>query len=284
MPINSISIYSILTYTSVTYRLLLCSEEDVASVNIRDALIGSRKWEDDGRFLYCGDMVIMSIPGMHIRAENIDDKARKEGIEAKEIIFLSKHKAASGIPTLTVHPIGNFHNADLGGRSWTLVRSSPGTMSGLLRSLASSVTGNFQVSFEVTHHGPWVNVPATFIEIGSGEAQWNNKEAARMIADAVCNYEENGTISAIGIGGGHYAPRFTDVAVDHGMNFGHMIPEYAFKGHGTEDLIRMIRDSAENSGTKLAYVHKRSMKSDMARHVINTVTSCGLEVISSKDL
>ena len=265
-------------------RLLICSEEDAASVNIRDALTGSAEWESDGRFLYRGDMVIMSVPGMHIHSENIDDTAKEEGIDAKELIFLSRHKAASGIPTLTVHPIGNFRDADLGGRPRTLARSSPVTMSGLLRSLASADTGHFRVSFEVTHHGPWVDIPATFIEIGSDASQWDNREAAKMIADAVLGCEENDAISVIGIGGGHYAPRFTEVAISYEINFGHMIPEYAFKGSDEDDLIRMIKDSAANSGTRTAYIHKKSMNAETLRYVTGAALSCGLEVITSKDL
>jgi len=268
----------------MSYKLLLCSEGDIASVNIRDALIETGKWDDDGNFLYHNDTVIMSVQDMHIRAENIDDKAKEAGIDAKEMIFLSRHKAASGIPTLTVHPIGNFHNAELGGRSFTLVRSSPGTMTGLLRSLASMDTGHYQVSFEVTHHGPWVSIPSTFIEIGSDESQWGNKEAAKMLASALMSYEEKECVSAIGIGGGHYAPRFTEVAVGYDINFGHMIPEYAFKSSDDDDIARMIKASAENTFTKLAYIHRKSMKGEMYRRILSIVASCGLEAISSSDL
>ncbi|MDR2866399.1 MAG: D-aminoacyl-tRNA deacylase [Methanomassiliicoccaceae archaeon] len=266
------------------YKLLLCSEEDIASVNIRNALISSEKWEDDGDLLYFGNMAMMTIRGIHIRAENVDEKAKNAGIDAEEIIFLSRHKAASGIPTLTVHPIGNFQNADLGGRSWTLVRSSPRTMTGLLRSLSSIDTQEFQVSFEVTHHGPWVNIPATFIEIGSDESQWNNKDAAMMISDAIYNLKEDNYEAAIGIGGGHYAPRFTEISLTHEINFGHMIPEYAIKDSDDDDLIRILKDSAKNSDTRLAYVHKKSMKSDQARRVANAITSCNLEAIDSSCL
>ncbi|MDR0778242.1 MAG: D-aminoacyl-tRNA deacylase [Methanomassiliicoccaceae archaeon] len=265
-------------------KLLICSTEDVASVNIRDALIGTKQWEDDGDLLYHDDMVIMTIPDIHIRAENIDDEAKKKGIYADEMIFLSRHKAASAIPTLTVHPIGNFHNADLGGMPRTLVKASPATMTGLLRSLAAGDTKHYQVSFEVTHHGPYVNIPATFIEIGSDEKQWNNKDAAQMIADAIYGCEEKDHTTAIGIGGGHYAPRFTEVAKDHEINFGHMIPEYAFRDSDNDDLIRMLTVSAENSDTKLVYIHKKSMKSEMLRRVKDAIDSCSLEMISTSSL
>ncbi|MDR0791080.1 MAG: D-aminoacyl-tRNA deacylase [Methanomassiliicoccaceae archaeon] len=262
-------------------KLLICSEEDIASVNIRDALVAKGEWEDDGTALYNDDMVMISIPDIHIRAENVDDTAKEKGIRADEIIFLSRHKAASGIPTLTVHPIGNFHSAELGGRPRALVKASPATMTGLLRSLASVDTGQYKVSFEVTHHGPWVNMPATFIEIGSDTAQWNDKEAATMIADSICAHEKSDGITAIGIGGGHYAPRFTEVARDHEINFGHMIPEYAFRDSDDDDLIRILRESAENSGTKLIYVHKKSMKGEMLKRVRGAIDACGMEAISS---
>jgi len=266
------------------HRLILCSEEDTASVNIRDSLVALSKWEDDGRFLFRNDMVIMTIPDIHIHSENIDEEAKKEGIDAKEIIFLSRHKAASGIPTLTVHPIGNFHSADLGGRPRTLAKASPMPMTELLRNILGADTGHFKASFEVTHHGPFVNIPATFIEIGSDAPQWNSKEAADILANAILDLNENNYEAAIGIGGGHYAPRFTEVAQKYKLNIGHMIPEYAFRDSDDDDLIRMIKDAAENSFTKMAYVHKRSMKAGTAKRVIAAVTSCGLEPISSEDL
>ena len=266
------------------YKLLLCSEEDQASVNIRDSLIASAEWEDDGEFLYHDNFAMMTIPDIHIFAECIDNSAKKSGIDASEIIFLSRHKAASRIPTLTVHPIGNFNKAEFGGRDRTLVKASPATMTGLLRSLSAKDQKHFQVSFEVTHHGPFVSIPATFIEIGSDESQWSDKHAARMIADSILEMEKNDHETAVGIGGGHYAPRFTEVAIGYKVNFGHMIPEYAFKDADEGGLVRMISDSAEKSGTKLVYVHRNSMKGDVQKRVMCAIDACGLERISSADL
>jgi len=265
-------------------RLFLCSEEDIASVNIRNALTASVKWEDDGKFLYFGDTVMMSIPDIHIRAESIDGKAKEAGIDAKEMIFLSRHSAASKIPTLTVHPIGNFHDAELGGRPRTLVKAPPAAMTEILRNMMSSDTGNFKVSFEVTHHGPYVDIPAAFVEIGSDASQWNNKDAAKAIAGALLKMNDNGYVNAIGIGGGHYAPRFTEVVQKYKMNIGHMVPEYAFKDSDDEDLIRMIGEAARKSDTKIVYVHKRSMNAATAKRVFAAVGSCGLEPIGSDDL
>ncbi|MCL2142719.1 MAG: D-aminoacyl-tRNA deacylase [Methanomassiliicoccaceae archaeon] len=265
-------------------RLFICSAADSASVNIRDALIASAEWDDTDGILYHDDTAMITIPEMHIYADNVDDIAVKKGVDAEEMIFLSRHRSSSGIPTLTVHPIGNFHDADLGGRPRTLVKAAPRTMTGILKGLASSDTKGFGVSFEVTHHGPWVNVPSAFVEIGSDETQWNNRAAANIIADALLNKEDNDHISAIGIGGGHYAPRFTEVALKYKVNIGHMIPEYAFANSDDEDVARMVREAAEKSCTKTAYVHKRSMKGAVAKRITDVVISCGLETISSADL
>jgi len=265
-------------------RLFLCSEEDIASKNIRDTLTASVKWESDGKFLYHGDTVMMSIPDIHIFAENADAIAKNNGIEAKEMIFLSRHKAASAIPTLTVHPIGNYHEAEFGGRPRTLVKAAPAAMSDILRNILSQDTGHFKASFEVTHHGPFVSMPAVFVEIGSDAPQWGNKDASKIIAKALLNLGDNEYENAIGIGGGHYAPRFSEVAQKYKMNIGHMIPEYAFRDADDDDLERMIKDASLNSGTKRAYVHKRSMRSETAKRIMDAVSSCGLEAISSDDL
>jgi D-aminoacyl-tRNA deacylase len=266
------------------YRLLLCSEEDVASVNIRDSLIGSVKWEDDGKFLYHNDLAMMTIPDIHIFAENVDQRANDMGLDASEIIFLSRHRAATEIPTLTVHPIGNFNIADFGGKNRTLVKTSPSLMTGLMRSMASKDTRHFRVSFEVTHHGPYVSIPATFIEIGSEITQWSNKHAAKLIADSLLETEGEDNVKVIGIGGGHYAPRFTEIATNFKVDFGHMIPEYAFSHSNEEDIVRMIADAAKESGTKMAYVHKKSMNGDKRKSVMNAINACGLEIIRSADL
>jgi D-aminoacyl-tRNA deacylase len=95
---------------------------------------------------------------------------------------------------------------------------------------------------------------------------------------------ENEYENAIGIGGGHYAPRFTEVVQKYKINMGHMIPEYAFADSDDDDLIRMIKEAAFNSFTKNVYVHKRSMRSETYRRIINAVSSCGLEAIGSDDL
>ncbi|MEI6796141.1 MAG: D-aminoacyl-tRNA deacylase, partial [Methanomassiliicoccales archaeon] len=141
--------------------LLVASTEDVAGTNIRDRLLELVAWEGRGSFLdhpvYSrGDLLLATIDKIHLRADDIDREFEEAmSFQVDEVIFLSRHKAASGTPTLTVHPIGNYGIAEHGGRDGTLVPCSPASMAALLRSLRTTAMGlPFNISFEVTHHGP----------------------------------------------------------------------------------------------------------------------------------
>lgn len=110
---------------------------------------------------------------------------------ATDLLFISKHASASGAPALTVHPIGNpgRARADMGGFPGKCPPPSP-RLAPMYRRLASVVArsplqGDFQVSLEGTHHGPWVTSPSMFAEIGSQEAQWLRSDAADLWADVL---------------------------------------------------------------------------------------------------
>ena len=269
-------------------KLLICSEKDISSTNMRDALFGMEKWEDigdDGINTYhsSGDKVIMTIPELHIYAENVDLEAERFGICLDEVIFMSRHKAASAIPTLTVHPIGNYNNADFGGRNETLVKAAPASMTDALRILSKKDTEGFQVSFEVTHHGPYLDKPTFFIEIGSDESMWGNVRAAEILAKTILSIEDNDFPSVIGIGGGHYAPRFTEISNAYEVNFGHMLPGYAFNGLNDDEFIEKVKLASDATGTKMIYLHKKSMKKSEASRLSDLMVSVGYEIVTSKN-
>ncbi|MDR3075013.1 MAG: D-aminoacyl-tRNA deacylase [Candidatus Methanoplasma sp.] len=271
-------------------RLLVCSEADMPSVNMRDRLLGKRIWEDIGdygkdRFLANGDTVMMVTPDLHIRIEDLDNRTDDAGLDVGEVIFMSKHSAASGEAALTVHPIGNYHENKFGGKERTLVRSSPALMTDALRRISAyNDLGDFRVCFEVTHHGPWLDKPTFFIEIGSDERNWGNVRAAEILSRVLLDIEPDGYDSAVGVAGGHYAPRFTEIALGFKINFGHMVPNYHIEGSDDEDTVRMIRDACEASDTKLVYMHRKSLKKPEERRISDLVSSAGFELISSSDL
>lgn len=274
-------------------RLLVCCPEDIPSVNMAAYLRRNGDWEDIGKdsagnaYIRRGDDVMVTIPGLHITSENLDDAAKSFGIDVEEVVFMSRHKAASAIPTLTVHPIGNYKAADFGGRPETLVRSSPASMSQALRLISKyNDTDLFKVSFEVTHHGPYLEVPTYFIEIGSDMTHWPDKHAAEILGRVLEDVEpSDGHVKAIGVGGGHYAPRFTEMALGYKIDIGHMVPGYQLEGMDDETVVKYLKQASEaTGGTKCVYLHKKAFKKPEQRRMESLIGSIGFEILSSKDL
>ncbi len=272
-------------------RLLVCCPSDLPSANMKEELLKTRKWnvlgiKDGYEYIEDGNDVMVTIPGLHITSDGLDEIAKDFGIKVDEIVFMSKHKATSAIPTLTVHPIGNYKAADFGGKAETLVKSSPASMTDALRKIALyNNLEEYKVSFEVTHHGPYLDVPTYFIEIGSDETHWCDKSAAQLLSKVVTDTESVDYLEAVGFGGGHYAPRFTEIALAYKINFGHMIPGYQVDGMDDETVLAYLKKATEStSNTNCIYMHKKAFKKSEARRYEELISSAGYEIVSSKDL
>ncbi|MCD6513055.1 MAG: D-aminoacyl-tRNA deacylase [Thermoplasmata archaeon] len=237
---------------------IIISEEDEASVNIGKELMKIAEWRREGDFYIHENMVMYHIPDMHLYHNNVDEEIRKEGYEIDAVVFASKHSSKSHIKSLTVHPIGNFGKALYGGKDEELVPSHPLLMKYALSLLHRKADGmEYQVSYEATHHGPYLKTPTFFIETGSTKEEWNNKRACRVIAEAILETGKNKDIMndaeiAIGIGGGHYAPRFTDIAMKRNVAFGHIAAKYAVEFLSEKMLKKMV---ASTPGCSKAYYH-----------------------------
>ena len=72
---------------------------------------------------------------------------------------------------------------------------------------------DYEVSYECTHHGPSLNVPTMFVELGSSPQQWSDTKAAEAVAkaamQAIANFGVSEEKAALGIGGTHYNQQFT---------------------------------------------------------------------------
>lgn len=128
--------------------------------------------------------------------------ARPSFIPAKlnDIIFLSKHAAASGTLSLTVHPVGipwvlpeDEENCKKSGGIPGKCSPPSQHIGPLYRAIieetkSRGLNSMFQVTLEATHHGPYVPVPACFVEIGSTETEWVNGEAGRNWSECLGDY------------------------------------------------------------------------------------------------
>jgi D-aminoacyl-tRNA deacylase len=104
----------------------------------------------------------------------------------------------------------------------------------------------YQVSLEATHHSPTeFEVPMFFIEIGSREDKWRDIEACNYLVDCILKGvgEKASKTVAIGFGGGHYCPAFSEKIKEYAM--GHMAAKYAIDLL-TDDLVEQMISKSQN--------------------------------------
>jgi len=108
---------------------------------------------------------------------------------------------------------------------------------------------DYEVSYECTHHGPSLNVPTMFAELGSSPEQWKDLRAAEAVAhavmEAVLSFDQSHAKLVMGIGGPHYSSKFTRMALEKEVAFGHMIPKYAVPSLDSEILRQCIERTLE---------------------------------------
>jgi D-aminoacyl-tRNA deacylase len=272
----------------VSVKLIVSSSEDNASMNIRARLLEREGWRETGTFehhpvLSMEDFRMVQVDRIHLDEDLVDERAANAlGENVEVVIFASRHRSEKRIPTLTVHPIGNFSSADFGGKAGALCPSAPNLMTSAMRNLARNAEGlQWDVSFETTHHGPFVNSPAFYIEIGSYEELWERKDAAEAIAKSILEIKDEGFPNVICVGGGHYAPRFTEVALARNVAVGHMAANYALEALSPEMIIQM---STKSGGAKKIYFHRKGMPKPAYRELRERFASCGIAEIRSEEL
>lgn len=166
--------------------------------------------------------------------------------EIDYIVVASRHWAESGKPSLTVHSTGNFGKAMYGGRPRELQFTAPNPMRDIYLKILVEPPTKFSVSLEATHHSPTMfNVPMFFVEVGSREAQWRDREVCNYLVESILAgiKEEGKAPVAIGFGGGHYCPYFSPAMTDYA--FGHIAAKYSLPLLSEELVKQMIEKSGD---------------------------------------
>jgi D-aminoacyl-tRNA deacylase len=271
--------------------LVICSEVDIASVNIRDRMLELGSFDEmgtfEGRPAYSGHGGhLVTIGDESIYRNNLDAEVfHALGVQHEVVVYLSRHSSKTGLRSMTVHPIGNFSHARFGGFFRQLVHCCPGGMTRALRtmhSLAKEAELDHQISFEVTHHGPYLNTPTFFIEIGSDEEAWKERTSAEVIAKTVMELVPGaGGQVMVGVGGGHYAPRHTDVALKKDVCYSHMIPTHSIAGLGTQTLDKMLDYVCES---RMVYFHRKAMPKTEVRRLTEFFEDREFTLVRERDL
>ena len=230
--------------------LILVSGGDIASTNQAEELLKLCDWVElepiEGLQAYSYKHARMWwLKDGCLWEDNLDKRWEiATGEVPDEIIFPSRHSAASGNASLTLHPIGTMQvphdkTPDYGGKSADCPPPNPRIAAWWreLNHLGKDLE-EFDLSLETTHHGPWIETPSLFIEIGSTDATWGHIGAAKLLSEIIFRglgldgsqglgkWDGNGKV-VVTLGGGHYAPRANSLGLHEHVWIGHMLATYA---------------------------------------------------------
>ena len=201
---------------------VLYSKKDLAGKNIVEHL----------KSHFLPQIPILDLKKETIYSERIDKHPFLKNSDF--LIFASKHRSKEKRKTLSLHAPGNWRGADFGGKQGKVCPTSSLILKYLFQQLNKIVKqekSDFEVTLECTHHGPYLEKPCCFIEIGSQETEWQDKKAAKIIAKTIAslqNYKKPKiTKTAIGLGGPHYCPNFNKIQLNSQYAVSHIIPQYS---------------------------------------------------------
>ena len=230
--------------------LIVASKLDKAGINITTSLSQFRKdafasivqKSETGFDFYLVDKEI-------VYTENLDlEKINKYDF----IIFASKHSSSAGEKAITVHAVGNWREAKFGGENGKISKTSAIFAKQIFEKLKENMEKHgikgYDLTMEATHHGPLLEKPCLFVEIGSTENEYNDRRAgfviAKSISEAIENFKENPYNEiAIAIGGPHYCPNFNKIQESSNVAISHVIPQHA--SPITEEMIKEAIEKTE---------------------------------------
>jgi D-aminoacyl-tRNA deacylase len=267
--------------------LLVHSIRDVAGVNIARRILARYLFSKTKEVYQESPVYTAEISGKQVSFITLKEEAvnaqylPEDFPNAQLVVFISRHSSQSGKPTLSVHTTGNFGEAELGGLPRTLSVAPALAMQTALKALyrlKQEMNLNYEVSYECTHHGPSLNVPVVFVELGSSELQWNDSTAAQAVGDAamyaIANFSALAGSSVLGIGGTHYNQKFTRMALAGEAAFGHMIPKYAISNIDSAMLSQCVKKTLER--VSLAVLDWKGITSQDKPKLLSVLQEIGL--------
>ena len=219
---------------------IIVSSKDVAGMLIRQQLLKNYGFEEIEGESFEGSAVyslpvedyearLFTTASDSIHCEDIDKR-----IPAGLFVFATRHYSKAGVPSLTTHSVGNWGKAEFGGKDGVICPTSVPLLKLFLQNIAAvakSDSYDGDVVQEATHHGPYIEKPAVFIEVGSSVEQWKDARLAAMVAESLIgglgDYValEKDFISVVGLGGLHYASGFRKLMLDSEYAVGHICPK-----------------------------------------------------------
>jgi len=266
--------------------LIVASTKDVAGMNIAHQIIERYSFEKlSDQFqennIYFKRVADNDAKMVFINQELIHSQYITEHFTPELIVYISRHASVSGFPTLSVHVPGNLDKAELG---WLPKRVSvcpASAMKNALLELARTkeeANLHYEVSYECTHHGPSLDVPAMFVELGSSWEQWKDLKAAEAVAHSAMAAISKDTKypTVLGVGGPHYNERFTKIALTTPRAFGHIISKYAAPKADPDVVKQCVQRTAER--VESAVFDWKSLRSMDRQRIISALKSLNVSI------
>ena len=255
-------------------KLILASKSDPAAMNIAARLLELYDFEETtkGQHVFSDYLTLITIAEESTKLDVLP-------YPADEVIVASRHASEAGKPSLTTHVPGDIGKGEL-------AMASPRTIKSALLALrkkSESLKIAYEVSLEATHHGPTrLEVPVTFVEIGSRPQQWVDEKAGEVVADAIMEAASSKTkcTNAIGLGGPHYAPRHTDAALHTDVGIGHILPKYA---KFDERMVELAVGRTQG-GVELLVLDWKGLDAEQRIICQNAAKALGIGVERSKEI
>jgi D-aminoacyl-tRNA deacylase len=168
---------------------------------------------------------ILALDTLPIFAEGLDKMVKTD-----LFIFLSRHRSSMGVASFTIHPLGNWApSSDAGGKPRMLSMAAPWQMRNMLVQIYAGNKTDVPVTYEATHHGPFLETPSFFVEVGGSEkiTEMHYDTLAGAVCDYVSSEHENVGRVAVAIGGTHYPEKFTKLAIAGKYSFSHIMPRHS---------------------------------------------------------
>jgi D-tyrosyl-tRNA(Tyr) deacylase len=199
------------------------------------------------------------------------------------IIFFTKHESKAQKRTFCIHTQGNFATADLGG-TVGIVGLCPIVLKNALFQKIHALNQKqhhlqMDCVLEATHHGPDLQTPCIFVEIGSTITEWVDKSLAEITSKAVIETlkqyttEQTTKRCVAGIGGTHVCSNYTAYVLNGTFLLGHVCPSYM-----VERLTpSMIREMQQKHTLPIQFVMDTSGMNSAQKNTAQALfTQCGI--------
>jgi D-aminoacyl-tRNA deacylase len=207
-----------------------------------------------------------------------------DGDPFSSFIFLSKHRSASGIASLTCHSTGNFSQDNLyGGEPNELGLAYPSLEKAYFNELYRNHNTflDYQITLEATHHGPTsFRGPILFVEIGSGPTQWTDWNAAAAVCNSILKISplelKGSSKAAIALGGTHYPTKLNRILLETDFSIAYIVTRNNLQLICSEMMQQMIARSTE----KITHIllDWKGLGKDK-KNVLDTIGATNLEVV-----